>query len=103
VKKYKILFSPEARSEALEAAAYIADTAPLTALRWYGGLVRALDRLESFPRRCAMAPESFFLGEELRHQHYKSYRIIFRIEEETRTVRVLHIRHAQRRTLGEIE
>jgi plasmid stabilization system protein ParE len=103
VKKYRVDFSPEARLEALEAAEYIARTSPAAALRWYEGLERALAGLEAMPRRWARAPESEFLGEELRHSLYKSHRIIFRIEEDTRSVRVLHVRHAARRAIGEPE
>ena len=84
MKNYAVVFTPEAQQEALDAAAYIAGTSPLNARRWYDGLEAAILSLASFPRRCAQAPESEFLGEELRHCVYKSHRIIFRIEERIR-------------------
>jgi plasmid stabilization system protein ParE len=38
---------------------------------------------------------------DLRHYIYRSHRIIFRIEEEVGIVRILHVRHAARRTIGQ--
>jgi plasmid stabilization system protein ParE len=63
--------------------------------------VPQIDFLEEFPHRCGIAPDSQFIGEELRHLIYKSHRIIFRIEERYGIVRVLHVRHAARRAWGE--
>lgn len=101
MKRYRVLFAPEAREEALAAAEYIAARSPLNATRWYEGLERTLKTLGSMPCRCPVAPEIAALGQELRHRVYKSHRIIFRVEEDSRTVRILHIRHARRRAIGE--
>ena len=101
VPTYEVVFSPEAESEAHEAAAYIAASAPKNAARWYKGLEAAIESLEILPTRCGIARESTFLGEELRQYIYKSHRIIFRVEEPARIVRILHIHHAKRRAIGE--
>ena len=53
------------------------------------------------PGRCSQARESATLGLDLRHYIYHSHRIIFRIEEEAGIVRILHVRHAARRAIGE--
>jgi plasmid stabilization system protein ParE len=103
VKRYQVVFLPEARLEALAAADYIANTSPSNAERWYEGLEQVIRRLEAMPRRCPRAPESTFLNDDLRHYLYKSHRIIFRVEEADRIVRILHIRHASRRAIGEPE
>jgi plasmid stabilization system protein ParE len=89
--------------EALGAAEYIARNAPLNAARWYDGLETAIHSLRHLPARCAIAPESQYLGAEFRHFIYKSHRIIFRVDEIARVVRVLHIRHGARRAIGEPE
>jgi plasmid stabilization system protein ParE len=101
MKQYQVLFSPEAREEALIAAEYIRVYSPVSAARWYEGLERVIEALSSFPKRCPLAPEEVFLGQDLRHYVYRSHRIIFRIEEDSRTVRILHIHHARQRTIGE--
>ena len=97
------MFTPRARIEAIEAVDFIADEAqsPLNAVRWYEGLEKAIDGLSTFPKRCAVAPETEYLGEELRPHSYKSYRIIFRVEEQERIVRVLHVRHGAMLPLGQ--
>ena len=85
---YRVVFLPEARLEALAAAEYIARSSPANAARWYEGLEKAIRRLELMPRRCSLAPETEFLDTHLRHYVYKSYRIIFQVEDADRTVRV---------------
>lgn len=101
MKRYRVVFDPDARDEALAAAEYIALEAPLNAIRWYRGLEKAIKSVEYMPNRCAIARETEFLGVELRNYIYKSHRIIFRVFEKTRTVRILHVRHASRRAIGE--
>lgn len=98
---YEVLFTPTARLEALTAAEYIAAHSPANAVRWYEGLEHAILCLDTFPERCPRAPESDFLHEELRHYIYKSHRIIFRIEEDAKIVRILHVHHSARRAIGE--
>lgn len=98
---YEVVFDVDALAEALDAAEYIAHRAPRNAKRWFTGLEKAIASLETFPKRCGVARESNFLGEELRHYIYKSHRIIFRVEEVARIVRILHIRHSKRRAIGE--
>lgn len=103
MKRYQVAFLPEARLEALAAAEYIARTSPGNAARWYEGLEKVIRRLEVMPRRCALAPESIYLETELRHYVYKSHRIIFQVDDDKRTVRILHVRHCARRAIGEPE
>lgn len=100
MKTYAVVFDPHAQEEALEAAAYIALHSPTNAAKWYAGLVKAIKSLDILPTRCAVAPEAHFLGEELHHYIYKSHRLIFRVEEKTKTVRVLHVRHGAMQPLG---
>jgi plasmid stabilization system protein ParE len=101
VKKYAVVFDLHAQDEALEAAEYIANSFPENADKWLAGLEKAIDSLSLLPGRCSQARESETLGVDLRHYIYHSHRIIFRIEEEPGIVRVLHVRHAARRAIGE--
>jgi plasmid stabilization system protein ParE len=84
-----------------EAFAYIHARSPLNAERWLRELYKAVRTLERFPGRCGRARESDYVGEELKQYIFKSYRIIFRIEPDEKIVRVLHVRHAARRAIGE--
>ena len=98
--EYEVLFTPTAHAQALGAAEYIANHSPSNALKWYEGLVKAIESLKLFPNRCAIAPESYYLDQTLRHFIFKSHCIIFRVEETTKTVRVLHVRHDALQPLG---
>jgi len=99
--KYAVLNTPEADTNIDEAFRYIHERSPMAAKRWLQGLYKSIDNLELLPRRYAVAPESETLGEELRHFIYKSYRIIFRVEESAKIVRIVHVRHSARLPLGE--
>lgn len=94
--RYKVIFRPEARDEALDAADYIAEQgAPEIALQWYQGLEAAIGSLESMPARFGYAREhEAFPGVELRQLVYNSHRLIFTIRENA--VHVLHVRHVAR-------
>jgi plasmid stabilization system protein ParE len=60
-----------------------------------------MHRLEQFPERCGMAPESEQIGREIRQLLYGRrggvYRALFVVEKDE--VHVLHIRHAARDTM----
>jgi len=98
---YRVITTPGAEADIALAFYYIHERAPLNAKRWLRGLNKKIRDLELLPRRFGIAPETKFLGEELRHYTYKSHRIIFRIEEADRIVRVLYVRHGARRAVGE--
>ena len=98
--KYSVIVTPEAEANIVAAFNYIHDRAPLNARRWLVGLYKSIDSLEMFPSRCGAARESRYAGERLRQFIYKSHRIIFRIEEAERIVRILHVRHSAQDTIG---
>jgi len=91
--RYTVIFRPEARDEALDAAGYIAEHgSPEIALRWYEGLEAALDSLASMAAQHGYAREhGTLLGVELRQIVVKSHRLIFLIR--GGEVHVLHVRH----------
>ena len=72
-------------------------------------LIKAISTLITMPRRCPVAREDAFFSQEIRQLLYgkgqHTYRILFTVldEQTTPTVRVLHIRNAAQRTLGEEE
>jgi plasmid stabilization system protein ParE len=91
--RHTVIFRQEARDEAIDAAAYIADNGSSeAALSWYEGLEAAVASLESMPSRCGYARErDAFPNIELRQLIYKSHRLIFAIR--GKHVHVLHVRH----------
>jgi plasmid stabilization system protein ParE len=98
---YAVFITPAAEAEIRETFTYIHRDAPLNAQRWLTRLYEQIDTLELFPNRCPVAPDSEHMGQELRHLLFESHRIIFRVETEARIVRILGVRHASRRAMGE--
>jgi plasmid stabilization system protein ParE len=71
-----------------------------SARRWFNGLEKAIYGLDRFPRRCSLAREARKEGHPIRQLLYGKkpgvYRVLFEIQELTRRVRVLAIRHGAR-------
>jgi len=99
--KYQLIIQPPALDDLDQAYQWLAERSPLNAARWFNRLVATLETLRTRPERCGLAPESEFVGEEIRQLLYGKrtgvYRVLFVIRQ--RQVRVLHIRHAARQPL----
>jgi plasmid stabilization system protein ParE len=63
---------------------------------WFNGLERAVLRLDENPARGAPIPEDSRLRHLLYGRKGRRYRIIYAIDEASRVVTVLHIRHGAR-------
>lgn len=99
--KYRVEMTPTAEAELRTAFGFIHRRAPLNATRWLKGIYAAIDTLELFPTRCGIAREAKYLGSDLRQYIFKSHRIIFVVDEQAKIVRILYIRHASMRAVGE--
>ena len=101
--KYQVVITPLALAEVQEAYDWLVERAPRAADRWREALLKAVNSLEKFPKRCGLAPESTHFGREIRQLLYGKRRGIYRILFEIRdtTVVVLRVRHSARRSLGE--
>jgi plasmid stabilization system protein ParE len=102
---YRIEVSDTADGEADQAYLWLSQRSPELAARWYQGLLEAYETLSEYPERCPLAPENAaFPDVEVRQLLYgrgrNAYRIRFCIVPAD-TVRILHVRHAARRRLGE--
>jgi plasmid stabilization system protein ParE len=99
--KFSVVVQPSAQTEMEAAYAWIAERAPLTAIKWYNRLLKAIGSLEDHPERCSLAPEDEFFPEEIRNLLYgkrrHAYRIIFTIRGDT--IHVLHFRRGSRQVL----
>lgn len=107
---HRIAISETAEAEAEAAYLWMLRRDPEHAARWYAGLLDAVESLALFPGRCAVAPENDRFDGEIRHLLYgrgrNVYRILFTILEPTPdeaepAVRILHVRHAAQRSIGE--
>lgn len=103
MKKYKVLVTPEAEAGIVSAFEYINERSPENAAKWLRGLYRKIHTLETVPERCSLARENEYFEGMLRQLLFKSHRIIFRVEQAEKIVRVLYVRNGKQRTVGEQE
>jgi plasmid stabilization system protein ParE len=106
--KYRLEVSSIAEAEADSAFMRQSQFTSLTKTgQWYSGLLDAIKSLAEMPNRCPIARENEYSSQTIRQLLYgkgrNSYRILFTVLEEQAVpmVRILHIRHATQRTLGE--
>ncbi len=66
------------------------------AFAWFNGLEAIVYSLEEHPHRGAMTPESKKLRHLLSGNKPHIYRVIYRVDERTKKVKVLHIGHGAR-------
>ena len=100
---YRVLVTPIADAEAMEAFRWYADRSATVAERWYAGLNKAITSLAKNPGRFPVSQEdSTALGCEARMLLYGRRRGVFRILYTINgdTVWVLRIRHSAQGPLG---
>jgi len=101
---YRVIITPTADAEAMEAFRWYAERSATAAERWYAGLHRAIAGLADKPGRSPVSEEdSEALGCEVRMLLYGRRRGIFRIlyNIDGDTVWVLRIRHSARGPIGD--
>lgn len=103
--RFRVVIQPSALLDAEEYVKLIRDTnlEPIAAARWYDGLADAINSLESMPSRFSRVPEADSFKRPLRHLVYQSHRIVFHIDEESRTVSVLRVYHIARQALNQTD
>jgi toxin ParE1/3/4 len=72
-------------------------------MTWFEQLMDSVRALRTHPHRCPLAREARKAQREIRNLLFGKrkhvYRILFEVDEQARTVNVLHIRHGARRDL----
>jgi len=107
---FRVEIAPRAFRDIDEIADYISERGSFeSAERWFNGLMKEIRSLQDMPKRCARAEESNETGSEIRVLSHGSgnhrYQVYFAIREQSKTVRVLHVRHWARKRVdaGELE
>ena len=102
---FRVKVSRSAKMDADDAYAWMKkEHSDTLAIRWFNGLVDAVNSLAEFPRRCALALESEEIGIELRQLLYgkrsATYRIVFTVVHDANSgddiVQVYRIWHGAR-------
>ncbi|HXR04149.1 MAG TPA: type II toxin-antitoxin system RelE/ParE family toxin [Verrucomicrobiae bacterium] len=105
MKRYQVIILPSAERDIGEAYEWLAEQDTESANRWYNRLLEVILLLDTFPERCALAPESEFFNVDIREifhgRRRHKYRILFTVS--GNEVHVLHVRHGARLALGKTE
>jgi plasmid stabilization system protein ParE len=94
MKRFRVLVAAPAEAEIEAAYLFIREDSPANAAAWRSGLYEAAISLETFPERCAVAPENGPFEFEIRQYIYGNYRLLFTIRDDA--VVILHVRHDAR-------
>jgi plasmid stabilization system protein ParE len=93
---FKLIWSPTARLDLKDIAAYIAEDSPSAADRFVRSLFQAVERLADFPESGRIVPE--FGDPNIREVIRKPCRIAYRIRRRKRTIEIARVWHAARGT-----
>jgi plasmid stabilization system protein ParE len=96
---YQVIIRPDALQDAKSNYEYMAEYSSEKAVKWFNGLFEVINSLTTMPKRCSVAPETNWIGQELRCLIYrKCYRILYTIENDM--VRIHHIRHTSQELMS---
>jgi toxin ParE1/3/4 len=91
---FKLIWSPTARLDLKDIAAFIAEDSPTAADRFVSSLFRAVERLADFPESGRIAPE--FGDPNIREVIRRPCRIVYRIRRRKRTIEIARVWHSAR-------
>ena len=96
---YQVIIRPDALQDAKNYYEYMAGYSSEKAVKWFNELFEVINSLTTMPKRCSIAPETNWIGQEIRCLVYrKYYRILYTIEKDA--IRIHHIRHTSQEFLS---
>jgi plasmid stabilization system protein ParE len=96
---YKIVITKPAETDIEQNFMFINLQSPAAAIAWLGGIQQIIESLNKMPSRGAPVFEKVGLKFEYRHLLHHNHRIVFRVEEATKTVFVVRVYHSSRMPL----
>jgi len=91
---FKLIWSPTARFDVKDIAAFIAEDSASAAERFVRSLLQAVERLADFPESGRIVPE--FGDPAIREVIRKPCRIVYRVDHRNRIVEIARVWHAAR-------
>jgi toxin ParE1/3/4 len=96
-EKYRVIYSRRAAEQIREIVDYIQRDSPANAARMAERIVVAVESLEILPHRYALARIPAAIPVAIRSMSVRPYLVRYHIDESTRTVNIVSIRHGARR------
>lgn len=90
----KLVFTPQANQDLLEIVRFISKDKPGAAQSWIRTLRKSVEKLSKFPHLGRIVPE--YGDETIRELIKAQYRIVYKIDIESKTIVVLTVYHSMR-------
>src|SRR5436853_3057388 len=105
---YRVIVTPAVESDLQTAYRYIRTQAPRAARDWIRRARQAVRSLAHHPERCPVAPDGASFDQPIRELMFGSgnrgtYRFLFVVLDEKKTVYILHIRHGSMLPLSSVD
>jgi plasmid stabilization system protein ParE len=101
---YRVELADAALADVEAIYAWVLQEAPVRGPAWFDELTDSLFTLEEFPNRCPLAREAKEARRKIRCLLFGKgrgvYRILYEVDEKSRTVWIHHVRHGARRDLS---
>jgi toxin ParE1/3/4 len=102
---FQVELLPIAVSDIDEIADYIRERGSQeSAETWFNGIMAEIRSLRSLPTRCPVAGVSAEVGVQVRlllfGRRHRQYKVYFVIDDKTRVVSIIHVRHWARRAVS---
>ena len=94
---YKLIWSPAARDDLHDIVIFIARDNPNRAMLFGYELISETDRLREFPESGRIVPE--YRNDHIREIIFRPYRIVYRIDYDTKLCEIVRVWHSARGTL----
>ena len=91
MKKYNIIFSPDADNDLADIVLYLGGFSPNIALKYYDEITAKAYTLETMPFRCSLVRDESLAEKGVRRISAKNYDIYFTVDEGENTVYIERI------------
>jgi addiction module RelE/StbE family toxin len=90
----KVIFSDRAKADMAEIVRYIANDKPKAARKWAAEIRKSAQMLSTLPMLGRVVPE--YGDEKIREIIKGQYRVVYKIDEEKKTIVILTVHHGKR-------
>lgn len=97
---FKVQIVAAAQRDISEVVDFIHQDSPASAKKWLQGLSAAIQSLAEMPLRFTLIPEAHELKRPLRSFPYYSHRVVYEVEEASKTVSIIRVYHSARALLS---
>ena len=96
---FKVILSGQARMDVRKAAGYYKKRSPQAAQKWLREFKKLQESLAIFPARFALSNNPNLTKNSYRVAFHYSHKVVFHVDEQSKTVYIAHVYHSARKPL----